>query len=309
MVKVPVTIDLKVNEDPPFNVLAVLHNTPNAVTFYHSALSVWGVPASPVHDAERGCSGPCKLNLQEKPFLTLPRACEGPLPTSFAAVSWDEPDATPITGTSFTHDDAEPPNPLGMTGCSRLGFAPTITAQPTTKAATSPTGLDFSLNVKDEGLGNPEGLAQSDIRKAVVTLPEGMSVNPSIAEGLEVCSPADVARETAFSEAGTGCPNASKIGSVEVETPLLKESVNGALYQATPYQNPFNSLIALYIVIKNPNLGIKVVQPINVVPDPVTGRLTTIANELPAAALLPLQAALPRGSPLSTGMPTRLRHL
>ena len=168
-----------------------------------------------------------------------------------------------------------------MTGCSRLGFAPTITAQPTTKAATSPTGLDFSLNVKDEGLGNPEGLAQSDIRKAVVTLPEGMSVNPSIAEGLEVCSPADVARETAFSEAGAGCPNASKIGSVEVETPLLKESVNGALYQATPYQNPFNSLVALYIVIKNPNLGIKVVQPVNVVPDPVTGRLTTIANELP----------------------------
>ena len=68
---------------------------------------------------------------------------------------------------------------------------------------------------------------------------------------------------------------------MEVETPLLKESVNGALYQATPYQNPFNSLVALYIVIKNPNLGIKVVQPVNVVPDPVTGRLTTIANELP----------------------------
>ena len=87
VVKVPVTIDLKVNEDPPFNVLAVLHNTPNAVTFYHSALSVWGVPASPVHDAERGCASGCNLNLQEKPFLTLPRACEGPLPTSFAAVS------------------------------------------------------------------------------------------------------------------------------------------------------------------------------------------------------------------------------
>ena len=85
-----------------------------------------------------------------------------------------------------------------------------------------------------------------------------MSVNPSIAEGLEVCTEAQTWRaRRAFSEAGAGCPNASKIGTVEVETPLLDESVNGALYLAEPYENPFDSLLALYIVIKNPTLGIK----------------------------------------------------
>ena len=68
---------------------------------------------------------------------------------------------------------------------------------------------------------------------------------------------------------------------MEVETPLLDESVNGALYVATPYENEFNSLIALYMVIKNRNLGIMVKQGLKVEPDPVTGRLTTIADNLP----------------------------
>jgi hypothetical protein len=164
-----------------------------------------------------------------------------------------------------------------------MAFSPSITAEPTTKAASSPTGLDFSLDVRDEGLDNPseEAIANADIEKTEVTLPEGMSVNPSIADGLEVCSEAQLARETAFSAPGSGCPEASKIGSVEVETPLLEETINGALYQATPYENPFDSLIALYVVIKNPKLGIKVIQPLKVVPDPVTGRLTTIAEDMP----------------------------
>jgi hypothetical protein len=283
IVKVPVTIDLTVNPNPPYNILATSENTPNAVPFFKSVFTTWGVPSDSRHDSERACGpGGCPL-LDAKPFLTLPRACEGPLPTGFEALSWQEPDAEPTTGLSFTHDNAQPPNPQGMTGCSRLGFNPSIAAQPTTKAAQSPTGLDFSLDVVDEGLASPaeEATASSDIKKAVVTLPEGMSVNPSIAEGLEVCSQADVARETAFSEAGAGCPNASKIGSVEVETPLLDENVNGALYQAAPYDNPFGDLIALYIVIKNPVLGIKVVQPLKVEPDPVTGRLTTVAEDMP----------------------------
>jgi hypothetical protein len=162
-----------------------------------------------------------------------------------------------------------------------LPFKPSITAVPTTKAAQSPTGLDFSLDVNDEGLTSPTGQAHSDIKKAVVTLPEGFSTNPALAEGLEVCSEADLARETPFSAPGAGCPNASKIGTVEVESKLIEENVNGALYIAKPYENPFNSLLALYIVIKNPNLGILVKQPLQVVPDPVTGQLTTVADNLP----------------------------
>ncbi len=293
--EVPMAVEFTLNQDPPYNVIASLRNTPQPLPIFSSKLRVWGNPASSIHDAERGnCirvgfeSEPrvpttgerCSSTASEVPFLTLPRACRGPLSTSFEANSWEAPEVFARTIVE-THDDGEPPNPLGFTGCDRLGFKPSIAAVPTTKAASSPTGLDFSLDVHDEGLTNPEGLAQSDIRKTEVTLPEGFTINPSIAEGLAVCSEADLERETASSEAGAGCPNASKIGTVEVETPLLNENVNGSLYQATPYENPFHNLITLYVVIKNPTLGIKVVQPLKVEPDPVTGRLTTVAEDMP----------------------------
>jgi hypothetical protein len=279
---VRVTIEVGVNPNPPYNVVASLTNVPEVVPLYSSKLTLWGNPADPAHDAQRkGCSAGCPADLVKVPFLTLPRACEGPLATVFKADSWQSPGVFDEPAGVLTHDGATPPNPFGFTGCAKLGFSPSITAQPTTKAASSPTGLDFSLDVSDEGLTNPTGLAHSDIKRAVVTLPEGFSTNPSIAEGLTVCGEADLARESASSAPGAGCPNASKIGTIEVETPLLDENVNGSLYIAKPYENPFGSLLALYMVIKNKNLGIVVKQALKVEPDPVTGRLTTIADNLP----------------------------
>ncbi|MGC1166409.1 MAG: hypothetical protein WA862_09890 [Solirubrobacterales bacterium] len=284
---VPVALLIGVNPAPPYNLVASLQNTSDAVAVGGSTLTIWGNPASALHDGERGhCAGAteakCPVATAEKPFLTLPRACTGPLGTSYEATSWEEPSAAPVRGTSLSS--------LQTNGCGKLAFGPTITAKPTTLAAQSPTGLDFSLDVKDEGLTSPTGLANADVKKAVVTLPEGMSVNPSIAEGLAVCSAAQLNAETAFSAPGAGCPNASKIGTVEVETPLLDENVNGAIYQAPQddpataapgTENPFDSLIALYMVIKNPTLGIIVKQPIKVEPDPITGRLTTVADNIP----------------------------
>jgi hypothetical protein len=279
---IPVTIEIRVSEDPPHAIEAMVVNVPQPVPVYSVSTTLWGDPGDPAHDSERGQCGPgqlCPINAPDKPFLTLPRACTGPLESSYEAVAWQGEGVD--TGSALTHDDATPPNPLGMTGCAKLGFSPTITARPTTKAATSPSGLDFSLDVHDEGLTSPSGLANSDIEKVAVTLPEGFSTNPSLAEGLEVCSQADLARETAFSAPGEGCPNASKIGSVEVETPLLEENVNGALYIAKPYENEFNSLLVLYIVIKNPTLGIVVKQAAKVTPDPVTGQLVTTTEDMP----------------------------
>jgi hypothetical protein len=277
---VPVTIDVGVNPNPPHNVIATLNNISNEIPFYRSALTLWGVPGSPAHDAERGCGEGCHLGLAEAPFLTLPRACTGPLTTTFQADSWQEP-ALLVQGFSESHDNAVPADPLGMSGCNKLGFAPTITVQPTTKAVQSPTGLDFSLDVKDEGLTSPTGIANSDIKKAVVTLPEGMTANASLAEGLNVCGEAELARETVQSAPGEGCPQESDIGTVEVETPLLEEPLKGSLYIAKPYANPFGSLLALYFVLKDPKLGIIIVQPAKVEPNLSTGRLVTVVENIP----------------------------
>jgi hypothetical protein len=294
---VPVTIEIGVEHEYPYNVTAVLTNIPQPVAFYGSKLVLWGDPADPAHDPYRGnclgagvrtggslsnleSEGDCPSGVPEVPFLTLPRACAGPLSTTYQADSWVDPGAW-VFGSATTHDNSEPANPLGMTGCSKLGFNPTITAQPTSKAAQSPTGLDFALNVDDAGLTSPTGIAQSDIKKAVVTLPEGMTANPSLAEGLNVCSEEDLARETVNSAPGEGCPNESKIGTVEVESPLIEEPLKGSLFIAKPYANPFNSLLALYFVLKNPTLGIIIKQSAKVVPDPQTGQLVTTVENIP----------------------------
>ena len=109
-----------------------------------------------------------------------------------------------------------------------------------------------------------------------------MTVNPSIAEGLAVCSRAQLEGESVDSPPGQGCPEASKIGTVEVETPLLQGTLlSGQVFQATPYENPTGSLIALYVVIREAQKGIFVVQALKVEPDPQSGRLVAIAEEMP----------------------------
>jgi hypothetical protein len=303
----PITIEVGLKDRPPYNGSAVVSNVPQSAGVAASLITLWGNPGDPTHDPFRGTcinpngspqviapdfpeppsfGPPCGASSSsEVPFLTLPRACEGPLATSYASDSWLNPGARLPNGEPDLSDPAwaagVASTPFEASGCAKLGFAPSITAQPTTKAAQSPTGLDFGLDVHDEGLTSASGLANSDIEEAIVTLPEGMSANPSIAEGLTTCTEADLALETFNSAPGEGCPNASKIGTVEVESPLLEENVNGALFVATPYENEVESLLALYMVVKNPTLGVIVKQAMAVEPDPVTGQLTTFAEELP----------------------------
>jgi hypothetical protein len=284
---VPIAVEFLVNESQPYDVIAKFTNTPQVLPLYKAKLTLWGDPASPAHDRERGrCIIPaftateeiqppsepskvCPSGAAEKPFITLPRSCE-PLSATYLAEAWQP----------FPVDKGSIYAPT-TTGCERLGFAPKIEVAPTSKAAESPSGFDFALNLQNEGLTSVNGIANADVEKAVVTLPEGFSINPSQAEGLNVCSEADLARETAFSEAGAGCPNESKIGTVEVETPLLEETVKGSLYVATPYENPTHSLIALYMVLQNRQLGISIKLPLKVETNSSTGQITAVGEELP----------------------------
>ncbi len=302
-----VTIDVAVNPETD-NILAASRNVSEQAYVYGSTIQLWGNPSDPEHDDLRGsCAQSASLtfmSLAEEPefvpsgkcsepvaprgaFLTLPTRCEGANLTSYAADSWENPGAFLANGLPDLTDPAwvtggfqSPP----FTGCGKLGFDPTIAARPTSRAAQSPTGLDFSLEIDDEGLKSTEegATGESHVRKAVVTLPVGMTANPSVAEGLEVCSEGDLARETASSAPGAGCPEGSKIGTIEVQSPLIDEALQGSLYQATPYANlAGDSLIAFYMVVKNSNLGVLVKQPVRVDADPLTGRLVATADEIP----------------------------
>lgn len=290
-----------------FNVVNIDQSAPvlaNEFTF-------WGNPASPVHDEERGtreanngkgqCSDgrksdlfeeflgitlKCPSGVPEKAFLALPTDCEhGPFEVPAEVQSWI---GTSDRETVTSHDNEG--NPTGVTHCERVPFKPTISAEPSTKDSTSPSGLDFGMKIPDTGLLNPEGRAQANLKKAVVTLPEGYTLNPSAGEGLGYCTEAQFAAEKVATPEGAGCPNSSKLGSVTVDSPLLEqgELAEGSLYVAQPndpstagQENPFDSLVAMYLVARVPQRGVIVKSAGKVDLDPATGQITTTFDELP----------------------------
>jgi hypothetical protein len=289
---VPVVIDVGLSEEAPYHGEVHISNTPNVDPVYGSTVTLWGVPADKRHDGERFGTGSVKDTDNPEPFLTLPRACTGPLDTTFDITSWEGASASKTV-----------PTEEGMSGCEALPFAPTISAVPTSKAANSPTGLDFGLDLADESIKtNAEGQASSDIRKLVVTLPEGFTTNPAIAEGLAVCTTEQLANEKLDTEPGEGCPQASKIGTVEAESPLVDEPIKGNVYIAEPYKNEFGTLLAFYFVVRNRKLGIIARQAAKVEPNPITGQLVTTTEEMPQLPLSHVRLHFREGarSPLAT---------
>jgi hypothetical protein len=218
-------------------------------------------------------------------YLTLPTVCEGPLSFELTATSWQGGPA--VTRTSVGHDGS---GPLPLQGCDIKSFRTAAAVQPLTDRTSTSAGLNFDLDVDQSGLLNnvsnkgrlrPGVQAPSQVKRAVVTLPEGVTVNPSVAAGLGVCTPNQYAVETAASAPGAGCPNASKIGEVSVDTPLFEAPLTGGLFLAQPYRNPFNSLLALYLVAKLPQSGVLIKLPAEITPDPLSGRLTATFEDLP----------------------------
>ncbi len=263
------------------------------------SVTTWGLPASPEHDAERGrdceegsgntgvveCHGGGEeVNIPVKPFLADPTSCSGePLEATIQTDSWEHqgallPDGSPdLSDPNWSKAETEIPP---IVECERVPFSPSIVTQPTTNAAESPSGLNVSLLVP-QSWEQPETIATSNLKDTTLTLPVGYTVNPSAGSGLGVCTPAQYAAETAGGLPGSGCPEESKIGSVEVETPVLTEKLTGAVYVAKPFDNPFDSLLGLYIVVKDPPRGIVVKLAGHIEPNLVTGQLVTTFDENP----------------------------
>ena len=243
-------------------------------------VQLWGNPSAASHDEIRGAcrsnGGSCPIAAAEKSdraFLRMPSECAGSLGTVVTAKSWEEP-SVPHTREAIGTDTAG--NPVGVNSCSALEFEPTLTLQPDTAAAESPAGVQVELQVpQNEGL---DETATSTVKDVTVTIPAGMAVNPAAATGLAACLPAQIALHSA---ARPSCPNNSKIGSVEVQTPLLDHALPGAVYVAQPYDNPFGTLLGVYVVVDSPRDGIVVKLAGRTEADPDTGQLTTSFTEAP----------------------------
>jgi hypothetical protein len=250
--------------------------------------TIWGVPADPSHDPQRGyClegGGSCPSDVAPRPFLSLPTSCGEPLETTLHVDSVENPGVFD-TKTVLSEEGGEP---AGLSGCNQEEFEPSISSQPTTNISDSPTGLDFTLHQPQNE--DPEGLSTAHLKDTTVTLPEGLVLNPSAAAGLDGCRGDQIGYapqggEIHFTEAPQSCPAAAKIGSLEVKTPLLKDKLPGAVYLAKPYANPFGSFMAIYLAIEDEHAGITAKLAGEVKADPNTGQLTTTFTENPQLPL------------------------
>jgi hypothetical protein len=229
-----------------------------------------------------------------KAFLTNPTDCKleaGKAPAAaIVADTWQQPSA-------FDRQSVALP---ALSGCEALTEAwrgegphpdkPEFSLQPSTTEAASVTAATAHLHVDQAGLTDPGGLASSHLKRSVVRLPAGLVLNPAAADGLASCSEAQIGLITTtgappnrirFNEDAPSCPDASKLGTFAVKMPLLEEELDGIVYLAAQEDNPFHSLIALYLVIDDPKTGVVIKLPGEVRPDPDTGQLTAIFDDGP----------------------------
>jgi uncharacterized repeat protein (TIGR01451 family) len=271
-----------------YQLKTTFHNINATVKQNFIAITIWGVPTEESHDYWRWSGGPAtsgrfgaSSSNARVPYLASPTSCSGEaaLPATYSSVSWQEPEAHPSEAVALL---------APLTDCDRLGLESTFTAVPTTTSAYAPSGLNVELGVHQTN-ENAEGLAASALKKAVVTLPEGMTVNPSAGAGLGACTREQYEAEALETPVGVGCPIESKLGTVHIKTPALNEEGNGSVYLATPYANPFSepghpdgSLLALYVVARFPVRGVVVKVAGKVSLNPLTGRLVTTFEGVPA---------------------------
>jgi hypothetical protein len=273
-----------------------------SITSLH--VSLWGTPWSLLHDDQRGnclnevepgfgwakCSTGRPAKFPPRAYLTLPTTCEGPLSFLARADSWQGGSAEATAQAPALED------------CDSLDFEPLARAALINPRTSSPSGYRFEIAVETAGVTTPALRAPAPVRRAVVQLPEGVTINPSVGSGLGVCSTSQYAAETPTSPPGAGCPNESKIGDFTVRSPIVPGILEGSIFLAAPYDNPSAGLLAVYLVAKNVQRGFLVKVAGALSADPVSGRLTATFDRLPQLPYSELTISFREGqrSPLAT---------
>ncbi len=303
----PVFIDVSARTDSDYGVDATVYNINHSVPLSISKTIVWGVPAAPLHDylrfgfesgtvlevglesqlcdaegiestddpatAYQFCEGGqvkgaiaggrgIPSNSPETPFFQNPTTCgETSLSTTLGVLGYEGGES-----------EASSPYPA-TTDCAQLTFNPSQSIEPTTTAADSPSGAEFRLTVPQ--FESPSVPSPSELKAAVVTLPEGFSFAPNVTNGKLTCSDAQ-ARFGTTEEAQ--CPEDSKIGTISVETPVLPAPLPGAVYLGEPKPgNRFRMILAFN------GFGVHVKLPGTATPNPKTGQIVISFQNLPQA--------------------------
>jgi hypothetical protein len=236
-----------------------------------------------------GCKKPGDAGANPKPLFANPTRCEGPPPRPRNRIdSWENP------GNYKEYEFTNAP----IVGCEQVDFEPEVEIQPNSNQADSPTGLDLELTMPTDGLENPFGISQANLKLAKIVFPKGMALNATAGQGLGACTPEQVKLKT---NDPIECPDSSKVGTIEIETPLIQETLSGNAYIAK--QGAVDGApIGLYLVFDSKKDGITIKMPGKVVPDPVTGQLAATFDESPEAPFSAVRVHFDQGprSPLLT---------
>jgi len=316
---IPIVADVRTDRD--FSVTTLSQQIPSGYALFSTAITLWGIPWDHSHDNFRGYP----LAQQQpydaswgpiKPFLSVQTECTGSSVSTLLTVNpWEHPEVDRSYASTA---------PL-VTGCDKVGFAPTASFDATSKSPDSSTGLDVKIAVPqnndppdavalepDSSTGAPAywrsdaGLATSHLKRAVVVLPDGLTVNPSAAAGLEGCDDAQIGYHPSdgtftdddpFDSQGDECPAGSRIGSADIVTPLLKEHLAGDVVLGSPKStDPMSGeMFRLFLVVRNEDRGLIAKIYGSAVADPLTGRLTATFDNNPRVPFSTLHLELKGG--------------
>lgn len=281
---VAINIPMHLRTADDYGVRMTVEGIPQSVPLAASLIRVWGLPADSAHDLERfkpgspgqpaGCPGqgnalcasnngqvPRPAGIQVKPLIDNPSICTGKALISTLEVrTYQDPEHVSKETASY------PPT----TDCENQAFKPVLNAALTSEETDSPSGVDMELTAA-QFLGS--GAMPSPIRSAVVTLPEGLSVNPDAADGQTACTDDEANFD---SEGPAECPDTAKIGTFAIETPALDKPLLGDLYIGEP--KPGNQY-RLVMVASGFAINAKVVADIHT--NPTNGQVTFSVTDLP----------------------------
>jgi hypothetical protein len=284
LANVPINIPISVRTNADYGLNMTVSGISQVIPLYSADITIWGFPASEKHDNERfskgapgapaGCPGaatgfcasqngsnPHQSTHRLQPLVDNPTTCTGEnLPFELVVTSYRDRTSPSVAKDSY------PPT----TGCENEAFNPVFNAGLTSDRADSAAGLEMQLKAAQFlGVAN----SPSTLRSATLTLPTGISINPDAADGQTACSD-DAAN---FDSLGPDeCPDNSKIGNFDIETPALDGPLEGSLYFGEP--KPGNQY-RVFMVASGFGIHSKIVA--KAFPDADTGQLTMSVTDLP----------------------------
>jgi hypothetical protein len=249
-------------------------------------------------------------------FLTNPSTCDNPEVEPFKrdyttflhadSVEESAPDdeydvaapAPPSTAFLAGSQEVMSPLPKGAKpeNCDNVPFKPSTSVEPGTMQTDSPAGATVNVKIPFEPSAS---VYNSNVEEARVTLPPGMGLNPSAANGLQACTNEQFGKGTRNPVA---CPATSKIGTVSIDTPPLPDgTLTGNVYLGQQLSaNPESGEeFRVFLDAESASRGLSIRLIGNVIANRQTGQLTAVVHDAPQLPFDSVQVKL-EGGPKAT---------